>query len=158
MLGARHETQRLKLAAIWAKQENGDFTTVTDPAAVAPVSIVHDATGFELYGRYRLTDRLHLTGGMNAMDPDRLDARIDPDFKRKYYILGGRWYFDDRTFAYLEARLDDSVDPAGGPGEDVVTIGLRYDFRLRKKTGPGEDSQAPASASLHSTRRAASTR
>ena len=134
VFGVRYETERLQLAAIWAEQENGDFVDVVDPMTMAPVSIVYDASGLEVYGSFDLTERFRLTGGLNVTDPDRIDPRVDPDFQIKYYVVGARWFFDRRTFAYFEARLDDSIDPAGQAGVDVVTLGLRFDFSLRKQS------------------------
>ena len=135
IFGVRYETERLYLAAIWADQENGDFVDVEDPMALAPVSVVFDASGVELYGFYDVTERFRLTGGLNVTDPDRLDPRVDPDYEIKYYVVGARWHFDRRTLAYFEARLDDSVDPSGESVFDVVTLGLRFDFSLKKKSG-----------------------
>jgi predicted porin len=133
IFGVRYETERLYLAAIWADQENGDFVDVDDPMALAPVSVAFDASGVELYGSYDVTERFRLTGGLNVTDPDRLDPLVDPDYEIKYYVVGARWHFDRRTWAYFEARLDDSVDPSGESAFDVVTLGLRFDFSLKKK-------------------------
>jgi predicted porin len=133
--GVRYDNDSLHVALTYSKQENGDFVTVEDPATMSEVSIVFDAEGIEASGVFELTERVHVTGGFNHLRPERLDPLLDPGFERKTYIAGARYMFDDRTYAYFEARLDDSTTATGAARSDVVTLGLRYDFTIKKKSG-----------------------
>ncbi|MBP7146255.1 MAG: porin [Acidobacteria bacterium] len=131
-LGAQFERAGLRVALVASKQKNGDFATLEDPATGDDESVVFDATGFEVLVRWKVTERWVIKAGGGYVGPDDSLPPIDPDAALKYAIVGAEWFFDDRTYAYVEARADQSVTTNGGSRPDVILAGLRFDFSLKK--------------------------
>ena len=90
-----------------------------------------DAIGSELYGKYRLYPNLWLTGGWNALQPD--DDPRGRRFRIRYLVPGLLYELDGPSrFVYLEYKREDSRRADGSPMEDVMTVGIRWDFDREK--------------------------
>ena len=93
--------------------------------------VAFDANGAELYARVGLGP-IGLIGGFTYLKPDVTDPLIDPDFKTQYLILGVEWFVARTAKFYTESKIDlDSVTATGASGDNVFTIGFRYDFLWR---------------------------
>jgi hypothetical protein len=68
--------------------------------------------------------RFSVIGGLSTT-PDATDDRIDPDFRVRYFILGGEMQLRKNGYAYAEWRIDDSTG-AQKFEAPRSTIGLRY--------------------------------
>jgi predicted porin len=123
VFGAKFETHRLFLAANYSIQESQDARLVDS------TSVVFDAKGFEAFGYYELSRRFRISGGYISLDPDAL-APVHPEFRIRYGVIGGAFYFNSQTLAYVEWRISDSVDASGEPESNVLALGLRLDFGL----------------------------
>jgi hypothetical protein len=78
-----------------------------------------------------------LINGFTSQDPKSGDPLLNPNFRTRYYILGGEWFFAKAGKVYTESKLDlDSVTATGQPGYSVFTIGFRYDFSWRTNHQP----------------------
>ena len=134
ILGASYSSELLDLGAVWATQRNGDAVRfpITDlPGAPGIVPVVFDGDGVELYARANL-GRFSVLGGFVDYAPDHDDSRIDPDFRVRYFILGGEASLKKNAYAYAEWRIDDdSLNAQGNEGFSVFTIGLRYGFAVK---------------------------
>jgi outer membrane protein N len=87
--------------------------------------------GSEFYGQYRLTDRLWPVGGYNILKPDSDQVQAG-DFLISYSVLGLRYSFEDfRRMIWANVRISDGFAADGTPGENVYTIGFRWDMSRR---------------------------
>jgi predicted porin len=128
-VGTRIDWRILELGFVYSHQENGDMVQVPIRNLSTPVAF--DADGVELYARVGLGP-IGVIGGFTYQKPDVNDPLIDPDFKTQYVILGGEWFVARTTKIYTESKLDlDSVTATGDSGDNVFTIGFRYDFSWR---------------------------
>lgn len=85
-----------------------------------------DAWGAEIYGKYQLRPRLWLTGGWNYLQPDSNRAG---NFRIQYLVPGLLYEVrGPRKFVYLEYKSDNSRRSDGSLAEDIVTVGIRWDF------------------------------
>ena len=134
ILGASYSSELLDLGAVWATQRNGDavrLPTTDLPDAPGIVPVVFDGDGVELYARANL-GRFSVLGGFVDYAPDHDDSRVDPDFRVRYFILGGEASLRKNAYAYAEWRIDDdSLNAQGNEGFSVFTIGLRYGFAVK---------------------------
>jgi hypothetical protein len=76
--------------------------------------------------------------GFDFAIPRSLDTRyVDPDFGNRDLLGGLRYYFESRrvSFFYLEGRTGSSRDALGERAEDVVTLGMRLEFSMRRALG-----------------------
>jgi len=126
--GAKGDWRNLEWGAVWARQNHGDIAFVPDPAGgPEPVAAGFSANGIEIYSRLKF-GKFAAVLGFEHYKPRDLSPLINPDFKTRYGILGAEWYFSKSGYAFLEARLGDSVDPLGIDVSQAVAIGFRYDF------------------------------
>ncbi len=132
ILGARFSSELFDLGAVWATQRNGDAVHLSALVEGAPaiVPVVFDGDGLELYGRANL-GRFSVLGGFVDYAPDAIDDRLDPDFRVRYFILGGEMQLKKNGYAYAEWRIDDSKGAQGNEGTSVFTLGLRYGFATK---------------------------
>jgi len=87
--------------------------------------------GSEFYGQYRLTDRLWSVGGYNILKPNS-DQTQAGDFRVSYAVLGLRYSFEDfRRMIWANVRISDGFAADGTPGENIYTIGIRWDLSRR---------------------------
>src|SRR6185369_17001239 len=111
--GAKGDWRNLEWGAVWARQNHGDIVFVPDPAGgPEPVAAGFSANGIEIYSRLKF-GKFAAVLGFEHYKPRDLSPLINPDFKTRYGILGAEWYFSKSGYAFLEARLGDSVDPLG---------------------------------------------
>jgi predicted porin len=129
-VGGRVNWGALEAALVYARQENGDLARVQLPGNVEQ-AIAFDADGVEALLRFNLP-RFSVYGGYNYYRPDSADPLLDPDFRTRYVIAGTTLGILPNMYAYAEARLfNDSVDPQGVEGFDVLAIGVHYGFTVK---------------------------
>ena len=127
-IGGKGEWRNLEWGAVWARQSNGDIAFVPHPAGgTGPVAAGFSANGIEIYSRLKF-GKFAAVGGFEDYIPHDLRPLVNPNFKTRYAILGAEWHFSKSGYAFLEARLGDSVDAQGKDVSDAATIGFRYDF------------------------------
>ena len=131
-VGARLDWRVLELGFVYSRQHNGDVVFVPTPnASDVQTPVVFDAQGAEVYARVGL-GKFGLIAGFTSQDPKHRDPLLNPDFRTRYFILGGEWFFSKNGKVYSESKIDiDSVTATGDPGYSVFTIGFRYDFSWR---------------------------
>ncbi len=116
----------------------GTWTHNHETVNAGPTTVVVDTLGAGLFVSYRIRGFLMPYGGFDLAIPRGLDTRfVDPDLGTRDLLGGVRLLFDDRTasFAYVEARTGRTRDAAGEQAEDVVTLGIRADYSLRRGLG-----------------------
>jgi predicted porin len=130
-VGTRIDWKVLQFGAVYAHEHNGDAANVVVPNVPnQAATVAFDANGYEVYTRVGLR-RFGLIGGFTYQDPKVRNPLLNPNFKTRYFILGGEWFIADNAKIYTESRIDDgSVTATGDKGYDVFTIGFRYDFSL----------------------------
>ncbi|KYP14596.1 porin [Flavihumibacter sp. CACIAM 22H1] len=135
-IGTSYITNQLELAAVIAKHSNGDLTTGKLPDPVAGntyPAVVFNATGYELFIRYRWKN-WRFTGGGNYYKPDTEvqtatgENPLYKNFKRSYLILGAEYHPLPYGRFYIESRITDSETAQGIKEPTVNTIGIRLDF------------------------------
>lgn len=120
----------LSTLGTWTR--NHEFV-LTDSATVA-----YDTLGAELFVSYRLACGLMPYGGFDFAIPRNLDAAfVDPNYGTRDALGGLRWNFDVNagSFFYLEGRTGQTRDAAGARAADVVTLGIRLNYSLRRGLG-----------------------
>jgi predicted porin len=129
-VGTRLDWKILQFGGVYAHQHNGDIATVVVPNTDQLESVGFNASGYEIYTRVGVR-RFGLIGGFTYQDPKVRNPLLNPDFKTRYFILGGEYFLAENAKIYSESRIDDgSVTATGDKGYDVFTIGFRYDFSL----------------------------
>jgi len=119
----------LEFGLVYSHQQNGDMAQV--PILGMNVPVAFDANGVELYARVGLGP-IGLIGGFTDLEPDVKDPLLNPEFKTRYVIVGGEWLVARTAKLYTESKIDlDSVTATGASGDNVFTIGFRYDFLWR---------------------------
>jgi predicted porin len=137
-LGGRFDWRFLQLGAVWSHQHNGDLVFVPnpDPDLEFRIPVAFDAQGTEVYTRVG-NEKFAVIGGFTQQLPDVQDSLLDPNFRTRYFILGGEWFVARGAKIYTESRIEiDSVTPTGGDSFGVFTIGFRYDFSWRTSHRP----------------------
>ncbi len=87
-----------------------------------------DAWGAEAYGKYRLLPGLWLTGGWNYLLPDQRSAQAR-GYRIQYLVPGLLYQLrGPRRFVYLEYKADNGRHSDGSRPDDIVTLGIRWDF------------------------------
>jgi predicted porin len=137
ILGAKYSSDLLDVGAVWADQKNGDARYIFEPGVQDPdqIPVVFDGTGIEIYLRVKF-GKWGLIGGYIDYDPDTDGTLLDPDFRTKYFIIGGEWQITDGTGVYTEFRIDDSVGPEGEGSTSVGVLGLKYRFSWNSSHRP----------------------
>jgi len=128
-VGTRIDWRVLAVGFVYSHQIHGDMVQV--PIGTANTPVAFNADGSELYVRVGLGP-IGLIGGATYLKPDSVNPLIDPDFKTQYAIVGGEWMVARTAKVYTESKIDlSSVTATGGEGDNVFTIGFRYDFSWR---------------------------
>jgi hypothetical protein len=107
---------------------------VSTPSA----SVVYDTLGAELFTSRRFGEYLMLVLGFDFAIPRHLDARfVNPNYGTRDVLGSVRWLLDRKagSFVYLEGRTGATRDAAGERAEDVVMLGLRFNYSLRRALG-----------------------
>jgi hypothetical protein len=62
---------------------------------------------------------------------------VDPDYGTRDLLGGVRWLLDPKlmSFVYLEGRAGQTRDKSGGQADDVIMLGLRFNYSLRRGLG-----------------------
>lgn len=79
-----------------------------------------------------------LVAGFDLAIPYGLDASlVNPDYGTRDLLAGVRWLLDAQagSFVYLEARTGLSRDAIGDRVEDLVMLGIRFNYSLRRGLG-----------------------
>jgi predicted porin len=120
ILGVRRYGEKWYAATTVARLDNHDSTLT---------GIYFDGWGWEGYGHRKMGRRFWLVGGWNWQKPDSDQTQAGP-YEVRYGVLGVRYSFDRfRRMVFFNARLDSGTTSNGEPMGDVLTIGLRWDFR-----------------------------
>ena len=73
--------------------------------------------------------RFALIGGYTFQDPKVRDRLLNPDFRTRYFIVGGEWFFAKNGKVYSESKIDlDSVTADGRTG--LQRVYYRLPLRL----------------------------
>jgi predicted porin len=130
--GIAFEAEGWKLAALDTWTRNHELVTPDT------VTVAYDTLGAELFLSRTFRDLFMLYGGIDFAIPRNLDAEfVDPDYGTRDVIGGARWLLDAKagSFAYLEARSGLTRDTQGARAEDVVMLGIRFNYSLRQALG-----------------------
>jgi len=102
-------------------------------------TVMYDTLGASVYLARRFWGRVMPYAGFDFAIPRGLDTRfVDGDFGTRDLIGGLRWMFDTedtQSSAYVEARTGRTRDAAGERAPDVVMVGIRFDYSLRRALG-----------------------
>jgi hypothetical protein len=120
------------ISALDTWTRNHEFI-LTDSATVA-----YDTLGAELLVGYRFHGMLMPYAGFDFAVPRNLDTRfVDPEYGTRDVLGGVRWLFDPKpgSFVYLEGRTGETRDAGGTRAADIVTLGIRLNYSLRRALG-----------------------
>jgi predicted porin len=127
-LGGKGDWRNLEWGAVWARQTNGDIAFIPNPAGGSEsVAVGFSASGVEIYSRLKF-GKFAAVLGFEDYIPRDLNPVINPDFKTRYGIVGAEWHVSKSGYAFVEAKLGDSVDAQGKDVSQAAAIGFRYDF------------------------------
>jgi len=119
LIGARAFGERWYSGIVLAKMKNHEATDE---------GIYFDGWGSELYGQYRLFDRIWFVGGYNILNPDS-DQDQAGDYRIRYLMTGLRYTFDDfRRMIFANIRINDGLNADGSEQENIYTIGIKWDL------------------------------
>ncbi|HEU5075691.1 MAG TPA: porin [Polyangiaceae bacterium] len=130
--GINFDDGRWMISALDTWTRNHEFV-LSDAATVA-----YDTLGAEVLMGYRIGGVLMPYGGIDFAIPRQIDTRfVDPDYGTRDVLGGIRWLFDPKagSFVYLEGRTGQTRDTAGARAEDMVTLGIRFNYSLRRALG-----------------------
>ena len=120
------------ISALDTWTRNHEFV-LADSATVA-----YDTLGAELLAGYRFRGKLMVYAGFDFAIPRNLDTTfVDPEYGTRDVLGGVRWLFDPKpgSFVYLEGRTGQTRDASGVRAADVVTLGIRFNYSLRRALG-----------------------
>ena len=123
IIGAQVERPRWYAALTYSIQDSHDARNVDS------LTVAFDARGVELFGYYDVSRRLRISGGFNYLDPDPI-APLDSDFRVRFGVVGGAFYFNAQSLIYTEYKIEDSVNGNGTREPNAMVIGVRLDFGL----------------------------
>ena len=101
-------------------------------------TVAYDTLGAELFASRRYRELLMFYAGFDFAIPRNLDTRfVDPNFGTRDLLGGIRWLLDLKanSFVYLEGRTGQSRAADGQRAADVVTLGIRFNYSLRRSLG-----------------------
>ncbi|HEY6725995.1 MAG TPA: porin [Polyangiaceae bacterium] len=116
----------------------GTWTHDHELVATPGATVMFDTRGSELFVSRRIEDLVMLTAGFDWAIPQDLDAAlVNPDYGTRDFLAGVRWLLDPRasSFVYIEARTGLSRDAIGERAEELVMLGIRFNYSLRKSLG-----------------------
>ncbi|MBT8120779.1 MAG: hypothetical protein KJN89_13780 [Gammaproteobacteria bacterium] len=119
ILGARWFGENWYIGSVVSRLNNHE-TTEQD--------IYFDATGWEVYGQYRVYKQWWGVAGWNRLTPDSSETQAG-DFDIDYSIIGLRYSFRDFSqMIFANARFESSRLSDGTQAGNVYTIGVRWDL------------------------------
>jgi predicted porin len=101
-------------------------------------AVMYDTLGAELHVSRTLSDLVLLFAGFDFAIPRQLDARfVNPNYGTRDVLFGAELLLDTKagSFVYLEARTGETRDANGVRGDDVVMLGVRFNYSLRRSLG-----------------------
>jgi predicted porin len=117
--GYKHFRKNWFLATTIARLHNQETTDQGD---------YFNGWGWEVYGRYRLKNKLWAVGGWNWLQPDKGQSQAT-NYVVKYGVVGLRYAFEEfRRLIYIEARLDDSLLENATAIGNSYAVGFRWDL------------------------------
>ena len=134
ILGAKeHESTVVFGAAVdrprWYAAVTYSVQVSHDARNVDTLTVAFDATGLEFIGYYDVARRFRISGGFNALTPEVISP-LHPDFRIRYGVIGGAFYFNSQTLIYAEWRFERSVNELGVGEPNALVVGVRLDFGL----------------------------
>jgi hypothetical protein len=119
LLGARTFGHRWYAGLVVSRLENHSTTDE---------GVYFDGWGSELYGQFRVFDRWWIAGGYNWLKPDSNQSQAGR-YRVKYSVLELRYSFTAfRQMFFANVRFNDGVKADGTPGDNVYTIGVKWDM------------------------------
>lgn len=135
--GISYTGEKLQLGAVYAHQTNGDLTQgyFTDSAGgIHTPTVVYDANGLELYGKY-IFGKIAVLAGYNYYQPATENIRtptgeqpIADGYKKNFIILGLEYKPTKLAYLYAEQRISNGKTALGTKEFDVFTVGIRIDI------------------------------
>ena len=126
--GGTGNWRNLQWGAVYVHQNNGDLVFVPDPSGgPEPIAAGFSANGVELYSKLTF-GRFAVLGGFDDYIPFDVSRLINSNIKTRYGVLGAEWHISKSGYGFIEGKVGDSVDGAGGEVADALAIGFRYDF------------------------------
>ncbi|MFV1996593.1 MAG: hypothetical protein ACC641_01155 [Acidiferrobacterales bacterium] len=117
--GIRRFRQKWLLATTVARLKNQETTNAGK---------YFNGWGWEVYGRYKLKNKLWAVGGWNWLQPDVGQSQAT-NYRVKYGVMGLRYAFEEfRRLIYLETRIDDGRLENGTPPGNSYSVGFRWDL------------------------------
>jgi len=116
----------------------GTWTHDHELVATPNATVMYDTRGSELFVSRRFADLVMLVAGFDLAIPYELDASlVNPDYGTRDLLAGVRWLLDPKagSFVYVEARTGLSRDAIGERAEDLVMLGVRFNYSLRRGLG-----------------------
>ena len=114
------------------------WTRNHEVASTPSAGVVYDTLGAELFASRRFGEHLMVVAGFDFAIPRDLDARfVNPNYGTRDVLGSVRWLLDRKagSFVYLEGRTGATRDVAGERAEDVVMLGIRFNYSLRRGLG-----------------------
>ena len=122
VVGLQYQKEPIYIATTFARHKNHETTDQQK---------YFDATGWELYARYNVSDRFRVIGGANVLEPDDNDSNAG-QYEIRSAILGLQYnYASDATYGdilYLEVELRGGRNVDGSKQDNAFTVGARYSF------------------------------
>jgi predicted porin len=122
----------------WTLSSVNTWTRNHELVATEAATVAYDTLGAELFVARRFENRLMPYAGFDFAIPRQLDARfIEPNYGTRDVIAGVRWLLDPvaDSYVYLEGRTGGSRGPDGERVADVLTLGIRLNYSLRRSLG-----------------------
>ena len=120
---------------VWTAASVNTWTRNHEVVNTEQAAVAYNTLGAELFLARSFAERVMVYAGFDFAQPRKLDPRfVDPDFATRNLLLGARWLFDSKrtSFAYMEARSGDTVEPDGACAAETLVIGLRFSYSLRE--------------------------
>lgn len=122
----------------WTVATLGTWTRNHELLATAAATVMYDTLGAELFLGRKFDDTWMPYTGFDLAIPRALDARyVDPNYGTRDLIGGVRFLFDEKalSYAYIEGRTGQTRDSAGTRALDLVMVGIRLNYSLRRALG-----------------------
>lgn len=134
--GTKYTNGKLALGVTGVLQKNGDFTQgfYIDPqAGVQRPTVVFDAVGMEIFGKYKF-NKLSVLAGYNLYVPATGtiplvfgQSVVHRGFKRNDFIIGISYQPVKFVQIYTEQRLSTGKNAIGEKEKSVFTLGMKID-------------------------------
>jgi len=122
----------------WKLASVNTWTHDHELVKTSSATVMYDTLGAELFVARRFADVVQLFAGIDFAIPRRLDARyVNPNYGTRDVLLGARLLLDAKagSFVYLEGRTGETRDANGTRADDVVMLGIRFVYSLRRAFG-----------------------